>query len=87
MLLTRERMRGSRALGGLDIFDISMVRFPFRFAESSIYRLLKKTQRRGAGEIDPSARSGQAERRRIQPVRRSEPIERNEAYESFSAAC
>src|SRR5262245_28962753 len=39
----------------------------------------KRSQRRGARKID--------ERRRTQPVRWSEAIERNEAYESFSAAC
>jgi hypothetical protein len=32
-------------------------------------------------------RSGQARRRRTQSVRWSEAIERNEAYESFSAVC
>jgi hypothetical protein len=42
-------------------------------------RLLKKIQRRGARRID--------ERRRTWAVRWSEAIERNEAYESFSAAC
>ena len=41
-------------------------------------RLLKKIQRQGARKID--------ERRRTKPVRWSETIERNEAYESFSAA-
>jgi hypothetical protein len=39
----------------------------------------KRSQRRGARKID--------ERRRTLPVRWSEAIERNEAYESFSAAC
>src|SRR5262245_671942 len=39
----------------------------------------KGFQRRGARKID--------ERRRTQSVRWSEAIERNEAYESFSAAC
>jgi hypothetical protein len=42
-------------------------------------RLLKKTQKRGARQID--------EWRRTRSVRRSEAIERNEAYEAFSAAC
>jgi hypothetical protein len=42
-------------------------------------RLLKKTQRRGARKID--------EWRRTCLVRWSEAIERNEAYEVFSAAC
>jgi hypothetical protein len=50
-------------------------------------RLIKKIQRRGARKIDPSARSGQAERRRTEAARRSEAIERNQAYDSFSAAC
>jgi hypothetical protein len=39
----------------------------------------KRSQRRGARRID--------ERRRTMPVRWSEAIERNEAYEAFSAAC
>src|SRR4029434_11164950 len=39
----------------------------------------KRSQRQGARKID--------ERRRTAPVRCSEAIERNEAYESFSAAC
>jgi hypothetical protein len=39
----------------------------------------KRSQMRGARKID--------ERRRTWPVRCSEAIERNEAYESFSAAC
>src|SRR5215510_348415 len=38
----------------------------------------KRSQRRGARQID--------ERRRNSPVRCSEAIQRNEAYESFSAA-
>jgi hypothetical protein len=50
-------------------------------------RLIKKIQRRGARKIDPSARSGQAKRRRTWLVRCSEAIERNEAYRTFSAAC
>ncbi len=49
-------------------------------------RLLKNVQRRGAREIDPSTalRTGW---RRTEPVRWSEAIERNEAYEHFSAVC
>ena len=39
----------------------------------------KSSQRRGARKID--------ERRRTRTVRWSEAIERNEAYEAFSAAC
>src|SRR6185436_687420 len=39
----------------------------------------KRSQRRGARSIE--------ERRRTRVVRRSEAMERNEAYESFSAAC
>jgi hypothetical protein len=39
----------------------------------------KRSQRRGARKI--------GERRRTSAVRWSEPIERNEAYEAFSAAC
>jgi hypothetical protein len=50
-------------------------------------RLIKKIQRRGARKIDPSARSGQAKRRRTWLVRCSEAIERNEAYGTFSPAC
>jgi hypothetical protein len=42
-------------------------------------RLLKKSQRQGAREID--------ERRRTYELRWSEAIERNAAYEVFSAAC
>jgi hypothetical protein len=42
-------------------------------------RLLKKPQRQGARKID--------ERRRTYELRRSEAIERNAAYEFFSAAC
>src|SRR5262249_10848512 len=50
------------------------LQFPPRLTlKNCIYRLLKKTQRRGARKID--------ERRRTQPVRWSEVIERNEAYE------
>jgi hypothetical protein len=47
--------------------------------KNSFRRLLKKSQRQGARKID--------ERRRIFAVRCSEAIERNEAYEAFSAAC
>jgi hypothetical protein len=47
--------------------------------KNSVCRLLKKTQRQGARKID--------ERRRTYAVRCSEAIERNEAYEAFSAAC
>jgi hypothetical protein len=47
--------------------------------KNSDCRLLKKTQRRGARKLD--------ERRRTYTVRCSEAIERNEAYEAFSAAC
>jgi hypothetical protein len=49
------------------------------FPKTPISRLLKKTQRRGARKID--------EGRRGHTVRWSEAIERNEAYEAFSAAC
>src|SRR5438128_12646903 len=58
------------------------------------HRLIKKTQRRGARQIDPSAefilsgieglRTGW---RRTYSVRWSETIERNEAYETFWSAC
>jgi hypothetical protein len=44
-----------------------------------LLQAVKKAQRRGARRID--------ERRRTWPVRWSESIERNEAYESFLAAC
>jgi hypothetical protein len=38
-------------------------------------------------DLRGEAREKIGERRRTYPVRWSEPIERNEAYESFSAAC
>jgi len=56
-----------------------LLQFTIRVLKISICRLLKKTQRRGARKIE--------EQRRTYPVRWSEAIERNEAYEAFSAVC
>jgi hypothetical protein len=53
--------------------------FSIRSMENAVYRLLKKISEARRAKID--------ERRRTSPVRWSEAIERNEAYESFSAAC
>jgi len=50
-----------------------------RLLKNSVAGCSKSSQRRGARKID--------ERRRTWRVRCSEAIERNEAYESFSAAC
>jgi hypothetical protein len=47
--------------------------------ENCVAGCSKRSQRRGAQKID--------ERRRTYAVRCSEAIERNEAYEAFSAAC
>jgi hypothetical protein len=49
------------------------------FLQQPVCSLLKKNQRRGARRI--------GERTRTEPVRRGETIERNEAYEAFSAGC
>jgi len=63
-----------------EVFGLSTrAGLPSRLMKTSVCRLLKKTQRRGARKID--------ERRRTWAVRWSETIERNEAYEFFSEAC
>jgi hypothetical protein len=51
----------------------------YAITQSSKFRLLKKISEARRAKID--------ERRRTYRVRWSEAIERNEAYESFSAAC
>ena len=65
--MSKTRFRGSdRQLKSVRDSERSEDR---RSLKNPVYRLLKKTQRRGARKIDPSAGSGQAKRRRTSVVR------------------